>query len=301
MGCKCCQKAWGLEDIGDLKGKNIIVTGGNSGLGFYTALALGEAGAEVIIACRDKAKGQEALEKLQKSASSGLFKLEILDLADQESIANFANRFLALNKPLDILVNNAGVMAPPKREVNTKGFELQFATNHLGHFALTGLLLPALKQSQKPRVVVVSSLVAFWGKINFNDLQSNLNYNPMQAYGQSKLANLEFMLYLGKKAPWLTCVAAHPGVSITNLQRYSKFSKIFVQLLGQEAEKGALPTLLACVDDVSSGTFYGPKGCLQFRGTPKIRKLPCRANNIAEHEKLWAISEDLTKIKYDFS
>lgn len=301
MRCKCCHKAWGVEDLGDLKGKTIIVTGGNSGLGFYTALALGEVGGEVIIACRDRAKGQEALEKLQKFAPKGVFTLEMLDLSNQESIADFANRFLALNKPLDILVNNAGVMAPPKRESNAKGFELQFTTNHLGHFALTGLLLPALKKSEKPRVVVVSSLVAFGAKINFDDLQSTQSYNPMKAYGQSKLANLEFMLELGKRAPWLTCVAAHPGASITNLQQYSKFSSVFVKLLGQEAQYGALPTLRACVDDVASGTFYGPKGCLQLKGAPKIRRLPCRAKKAEEQAKLWAVSEALSAVKYDFS
>ena len=301
MSCKCCHKAWGVEELGDMLGKTVIITGGNSGLGFHTALALGKVGAFVIIACRDREKGQEALEKLQKLAPKGVFALEMLDLSNQESIADFANRFLVLNKPLDILINNAGVMAPPKRESNAKGFELQFVTNHLGHFALTGLLLPALKKSKKPRVVVVSSLVAFWGKINFDDLQSTQSYNPLKAYGQSKLANLEFMLELGKRAPWLTCVAAHPGASITNLQQYSKLSSVFVKLIGQEAKYGALPTLLACVDDVVSGTFYGPKGCLQLKGSPKIRRLPCRAKNAEEQAKLWAVSEVLSAIKYDFS
>lgn len=301
MKCNHCEKEWGTQDLTDMSGKTIIVTGGNSGIGFYTALALGRAGGEVIIACRDKAKGNEALLKLQNLAPYANFEVEILDLLNESSIAEFANRFLAQNKPLDILVNNAGVMAPPQRESNDKGFELQFATNHLGHFALTGLLLPALKKSQNPRVEIVSSLFAFLGKINFDDLQSVKNYNPMVAYAQSKLANLYFIVELSKKAPWLKCTASHPGTSVTNLQKFSKFSKFVVSVIGQKPQNAALPTLRACSEDVESGTFYGPKGFLQLKGAPIIRNLPNSTNNAYEREKLWKISEELSNVRYDFT
>jgi NAD(P)-dependent dehydrogenase (short-subunit alcohol dehydrogenase family) len=181
---------WNLARLGDLRGKTMIVTGANSGIGFYTALELGRAGAKVIVACRDLARGADAVARMQREASQAVFRLEQLDLADLASVKAFAQRFLALDEPLDVLVNNAGVMAVPTRELTVDGFERQFGTNVLGHFALTGLLLPALQRSTAPRVVTLSSGTAYFGHINLANLQGEKCYSSMLNYAQSKLANL---------------------------------------------------------------------------------------------------------------
>src|SRR5215831_6338846 len=239
---------WSVKDIGDQRGKTAIVTGANSGIGFHAALELGRAGADVIVACRDPRRGAEALERLRAGAPGASFRLEALDLANLGSVRAFAERFLASGGALDILVNNAGVMALPRRELTDDGFERQFGTNHLGHFALTGLLLPALRKSQAPRVVNLSSSVAVIGKVALDDLQSERRYSPMGTYGATKLSNLYFTLELGRRAPWLTVVAAHPGASQTNLQAHA-FQRS-VKIFGQPASQGALPTLRAAVDAV---------------------------------------------------
>lgn len=296
MKCKCCCKSekWNAENIGNQSGKNAIVTGANSGVGYYTALELGRAGANVIIASRDEERGKKALTQLQQEAPGSSFRLELLDLSDLISVRLFAEKFLATNEQLDILVNNAGIMALPQRELTADGFEKQFGTNHLGHFALTGLLLPALQRSSSPRVVSVSSKAADFGKIELDNLQSERLYKPMRTYGQSKLANLAFMLELGRRFPWLTSVASHPGATSSNLQKHA-FSK-FIKLIGQPLSQAALPSLRAAVDETHSGTFYGPKNRFQMQGTPVEVKLPCSTKNNELNRALWDESERLTGV-----
>ncbi len=301
MKCNCCCKSekWTADRIGNLKGKNVVITGGNSGIGYYAALELGRAGANVIIACRDAVRGESALAELQKQAPGLSLMVESLDLTDLLSVRMFAEKFLGANKPLDILINNAGIMALPQRELTSDGFEVQFGTNHLGHFALTGLLLPALKRSDAPRVVTVSSGVANMkmAKLDLGNLQSEVSYEPMETYAQSKLANLAFMLELGRRYDWLTSVAAHPGATKTNLQKH-KF-KCLTKLIGQHGAKGALPTVRAAADSVKTGNYYGPS-CLQLWGAPVEVPLPEKAQNAALNASLWDESVRLTKVQYHF-
>jgi len=296
MACTCCCKSdkWNADNIGDQTGKHAVVTGANSGVGYYTALELGRAGANVIIASRDKVRGNAALKQLRQEAPAASFRLELLDLSDQMSVRLFAERYLATNEPLDILVNNAGIMALPERELTVDGFEKQFGTNHLGHFALTGLLLPALKRSKAPRVVSVSSRAADFGKIEIDNLQSERLYKPMRTYGQSKLANLAFMLELGRRVPWLTSVASHPGITASNLQKHT-FAR-FAKLSGQPMSDAALPSLRAAVDETQSGKFYAPKSWFQMRGTPVEVTLPNSTRNNELNNALWEESERLTGV-----
>lgn len=298
MKCTCCCKSekWTADNIGNQNGKNAIVTGANSGVGYYTALELGRAGANVIIASRDAARGTTALNQLRQEVPGASFRLGLLDLSDLMSVRLFAEKYLANNEPLDILVNNAGIMALPERELTVDGFEKQFGTNHLGHFALTGLLLPALQRSKTPRVVSVSSSAAAWGKIELGNLQSERLYKPMGTYSQSKLANLAFMLELGQRFPWLTSVASHPGATVSNLQKH-KFECV-TKIIGQHGSQGALPSLRAAVDEANSGTYYGPKSWFQMRGTPVEVKLPCSVRNNELNSALWAKSEQLTGVCY---
>ncbi len=296
MKCTCCCKSekWTAENIGNQTGKNAIVTGANSGVGYFTALELGRAGANVIIASRDAVRGHTALKQLQLEAPEATFQLELLDLSDLMSVRLFAEKYLATNEPLDILVNNAGIMALPERELTVDGFEKQFGTNHLGHFALTGLLLPSLQRSSSPRVVSVSSKAADFGKIEIDNLQSERLYKPMRTYGQSKLANLAFMLELGRRVPWLTSVASHPGITASNLQKHT-FAR-FAKLTGQPISDAALPSLRAAVDETQSGKFYGPKSWFQMRGTPVEITLPKSTRNKKLNNALWDESERLTGV-----
>jgi NAD(P)-dependent dehydrogenase (short-subunit alcohol dehydrogenase family) len=294
-------KDWTVTEIGNLHGKTMIVTGANSGIGFDTALALGRAGAKVVVACRDAARGAEAVARMQAETPLAYFELEPLDLADLASLRAFAQRFLASGETLDVLINNAGVMAVPKRELTVDGFERQFGTNVLGHFALTGLLLPALAKSAAPRVVTLSSGTAYFGCLDLGNLQSEKHYSASFTYAQSKLANLMFMLELGRRAPWLKSVAAHPGAARTNLQRYTGlFTKITMSFLGQNSAAGALPSLYAATEEVSSGEFFGPRDKLNMNGAPVEVRLPKRAKDVALARALWEASEKLTGVTYDF-
>jgi len=294
--CCCASKNWNVANIGSQDGKHVVVTGGNSGIGYYTALELARAGAIVVIACRDAVRGTEALSVLKKELPEARISLETVDLSDLVSVRLFADKYLATGKPLDVLVNNAGIMALPQREQTADGFERQFGTNHLGHFALTGLLLPALRKSSSPRVVNVSSSAASFGKIELDNLQSERSYKPMRTYAQSKLANLAFMLKLGKRIPWLTSVASHPGGAVTNLQKYQ--FKNLVALVGQHASQGALPSLRAAVEGSATGTFYGPKYWFHMRGAPIEVKLPGGSQNDVTNGALWQESVRLTGVDY---
>jgi NAD(P)-dependent dehydrogenase (short-subunit alcohol dehydrogenase family) len=293
----------------DLTGRRAIVTGGASGIGVETARALAGAGAEVTLAVRNVEAGERTAADIAETTGNKQLLVARLDLADQASVAAFAAQW---DGPLHILVNNAGIMACPPRRT-TEGWELQFATNHLGHFALTGLLLGRLLSAPAPRVVTVSSTLHRRGKMNFDDLQGERNYSPWGAYGQSKLANLMFCFELQRRATEagtaLLSMAAHPGYAATNLQFaatdrfYEKaFGWIGNRLLAQSADMGALPTLYAAtVADLPGGTYVGPGGRSEQRGYPKVVTAAGKAYDEAAWRRLWEVSEELTGVHYDFA
>jgi len=293
---------WTTEQIPPLTDKAAIVTGANSGIGYHTALALARAGADVVLGCRDPARGDAAARDLQ-SASGGRVTQIPLDLADLSSVRTFVDRFLASRPQLDLLVNNAGVMALPRRETTATaggrgGFERQFGTNHLGHFALTGLLWPALCRSPAARVVTVSSLMAWTARLDLDDLQSERRYRPMEAYSRTKLANLHFMLELVRRAEGtrVRSVAAHPGMATTNLQRHA-FDRL-AKFIGQSAASGALPSLYAATSpDVRAGGFYGPRWFGAY-GAPTTAWIPGHARDERIAARLWDLSEQLTGVRF---
>ncbi|MCW2885133.1 MAG: hypothetical protein QOE54_3233 [Streptosporangiaceae bacterium] len=297
---------WTAADIPDLTGRRAIVTGANSGIGYHTALELARHGADVVLACRSAERGGAALGRIRAELPQASVTLGSLDLASLDSVRAFS---AGQESPLDILVNNAGVMALPRR-TTAEGFEMQFGTNHLGHFALTGLLLPALQGGRNPRVVTVTSMAAWGGHIRFDDLQGEWRYRRWPAYCQAKLANLLFAKELDRRVDGLTSVAAHPGYATTNLQQTaprelgSKFREkgygLSNALLGQSAAAGALPTLYgATAPRVRGGETYGPRGLFQQRGLPtRVRTNP-RADRPELARKLWEVSEDLTGVAYD--
>jgi NAD(P)-dependent dehydrogenase (short-subunit alcohol dehydrogenase family) len=288
-----------------------VVTGANSGLGYETSLALARSGALVVLACRDKAKGEEAAERISKAFPTVRLGLQQLDLASLSSVRQFAERFSSAHGVLDILVNNAGVMAIPRRETED-GFEMQFGTNHLGHFALTGLLLDALVAKPGSRVLNVSSEVAMIGRVNFDDLQGDRRYWKWGAYAQSKLANQLFTLELDRRASnkGLVSVAAHPGYSATNLQgvgpRMSgstlmqRITELENALFSQTAEMGALPILYGVTaPGVRSGQYFGPDGPFALHGYPKQVSFVHAAKNPRTAGRLWEISEELTGVRFE--
>jgi NAD(P)-dependent dehydrogenase (short-subunit alcohol dehydrogenase family) len=301
---------WSTRDIPDLSGLTALVTGANSGLGFETALALAGAGADVVLACRDKAKGEAAQERIHQIFGSAHLDLESLDLASLDSVRSFAARFLTVHDRLDILVNNAGVMAIPRRETED-GFEMQIGTNHLGHFALTALLAECLIVRPGSRVVTVSSEVARIGRIRFDDLQSTRRYGKWTAYAQAKLANQLFTLELNRRGEsrGIVAVAAHPGYSATNLQRVgprmqgSRIKETLTELensvFAQTAEMGALPILhAATAQGVSGAQYFGPDGVFAMYGYPKQVKFVRAARDPQSARRLWEISEELTGVTF---
>ncbi|WP_067482029.1 oxidoreductase [Actinomadura hibisca] len=297
---------WSTADIPDLDGRRAIVTGANSGLGYHTALQLARRGAAVVLACRSAERGQAAHDRIAAAVPGAAITLAPLDLADLASVRAFAERHG--DGPLDLLVNNAGVMALPRR-TTADGFEMQFGTNHLGHFALTGLLLPALRAAKTPRVTTVSSGFAWAGRLRFDDLQGERRYGRWSAYAQSKLANLLFAKELDRRFPEILSNAAHPGYANTNLQavgpkmrgrrleeRVNAFANAVV---AQSAAMGALPTLYAAVaPEARGGACYGPRG-LQYRGAPTKVVMPPQAGRAELGRRLWQVSEDLTGVGYE--
>jgi NAD(P)-dependent dehydrogenase (short-subunit alcohol dehydrogenase family) len=294
------KKNWSAQDIPAQGGKWAIVTGANSGIGYYTALELARAGAEVTLAVRDVTRGEEAKQRMSAEVPGAKIAVEALDLSSLTSVRAFSDRAAARKRPLDLLVNNAGIMALPTRELTVDGFEKQFGTNHLGHFALTGLVLPLLLASTKgPRVLTVSSSVTLWARIDLANLQSEKRYVPMATYGQSKLANLLFMRELQHRygPAGLLSVASHPGGSITNLQKHA--FKRFVQWFGQTADQGALPSLYGATEtDVRGGTYFGPRSWFGMRGAPHVAYIPARGRNDELARALWVTSEALTGVVY---
>lgn len=287
---------WSTNNIPTLSSKRAIVTGANCGIGYYTALALGAAGAEVIIACRSQERGIEALHKLRKECPGGKFELRQLDLSSLGDIARFADAINAEQKPLDILINNAGVMYPPYEQTKD-GFELQLGTNHLGHFALTGRLMRSLLKSDSPRVVTVSSTMAWWAyrQSVFDFVKSPATYNPVACYTESKIDNLLFMRELGRRYPKIISTAAHPGASNTNLLRYRY---TFLRFVCQSAASGALPTLMAATEpSITSGTYFGPRG-FGYAGYPVKAWLPSITRDDSYAKALWSASEKATGVEY---
>jgi NAD(P)-dependent dehydrogenase (short-subunit alcohol dehydrogenase family) len=296
---------WTAAEIPSQKGKTIVVTGAG-GLGYETALELARAGADVILAGRDAAKGAQAVAQIKQAVPNAQVEFETLDLASLASIRAFGPRLGSRRTQLDVLVNNAGVMTPPKRRTTADGFELQLGTNHLGHFALTAQLLPLLRKAKSPRVVSVSSIAARDGLMHFEDLQAERSYNPMVSYNQSKLANLLFAFELQRRsdaAGWgLASIAAHPGIARTELlpNGAGRFSPVgiirrLLWFLFQPAAQGALPTLFAATSpDAKSGGYYGPDRLNEIRGYPTAAKIPPKALDTAVAAQLWEVSARLT-------
>ena len=295
---------WTAEKISDQSGKTVIVTGANSGIGYEASAALVRKGAKVIMACRSVEKGKAAAAKIEQQNPMGEVILKQLDLADLSSVARFADDFLAEYEQLDILLNNAGVMAVPYRQT-ADGFEMQFGTNHLGHFALTGRLINILQKTPGSRVVTVSSFAHMIGKINFDDLNSEKSYQKWLAYGQSKLANILFAYELQRRAAETgndpISIAVHPGYAATNLQRSSPFFRFANKFMAQSQEMGALPSLYAATHpDIQGGEYIGPDGFLGQRGYPKQVRSSSRSYDLETTKHLWEVSEELTGVQFDF-
>ncbi|WP_127089993.1 SDR family oxidoreductase [Aquabacter cavernae] len=300
---------WTAADIPDQHRRTAVVTG-TGGLGFETALALARAGADVIIAGRNAEKGTDAVARIRENAARGHVRFERLDLASLQSVADFGERLRRERESLDLLVNNAGVMVPPRRLETADGFELQLGTNYLGHFALTGHLLPLLRKGRDARVVTVSSVAARSGAIAFDDLNAHKSYRPMPVYSQSKLACLMFAFELQRRSDargWgLSSMAAHPGVARTDLLhnapgRWSAhgLARSVLWFLFQPVAQGALPTLFAATaPDAEGGGYYGPDGLSETRGFPAVAKIPPQALNAGASARLWGISEQLTEIAF---
>jgi NAD(P)-dependent dehydrogenase (short-subunit alcohol dehydrogenase family) len=289
-------------------GRTAVVTGATGGLGYETALALAKAGAEVILTGRDDRKGQSAIEKIGREVIGAKITYERLDLASLQSIADFAQRMQSLTS-LDILINNAGVMALPRRQTTADGFEMQFGTNHLGHFALTARLMPLLRRASAPRVVSLSSLAHRTGLIDFGDLQGERVYSPWKAYGQSKLACLMFALELQRRsdaAGWnLISIAAHPGFARTNLFAggpgglVSLATDFAAPFFGHSAADGARPILFAATSpNAKPGAYYGPGGFSELRGAPAAALVMPQARDAAAAARLWDVSAKLTNTTF---
>jgi NAD(P)-dependent dehydrogenase (short-subunit alcohol dehydrogenase family) len=300
--------SWDSEQIPDQSGRVAVVTGANSGLGFVTARELARAGARVVLAARE-GKAAAAEEAIGDAVAGAELEPRELDLADLGSVRRFAAEVGAAHERIDVLVNNAGVMMPP-RSTTADGFELQFGTNHLGHFALTGLLLDRLAAAEgDPRVVTVSSIEHYAGRLDFDDLQSEREYSPRDAYQQSKFANAVFGIELDRRlraggSP-VKSVLAHPGYTDTNLQRTGPTGLMRVALefgnriIAQGVDDGALPQLYAATESgVESGEFIGPDGFRALRGKPARVRATRRAHDPETAGRLWRISEELSGVRY---
>ncbi len=305
---------WTADDIPSLEGKTAVITGANSGLGYYTARELARQGAHTIMACRSMERAESARGDILGELGDAPVEVMALDLADLASVRKFADAFHAKFDRLDLLINNAGIMAIPRRETRD-GFEMQIGVNHLGHFALTGHLLESLRDADDGgRVVNVSSGAHQGGDIRFNDLHWRQKYSKWGAYAQSKLANLLFTYELQRRLDAaddnLISVAAHPGYAATNLQTAGpdmegstikrKFMEWANDLVAQSAEMGALPTLYAATEtDVSGGDYYGPAGFMEMKGHPTKVESNKKSNDPERARRLWELSQRETGVEFD--
>ncbi|MBY0389808.1 MAG: SDR family oxidoreductase [Mycobacterium pseudokansasii] len=308
-----------IATVPDLSGKLAVVTGANSGLGFGLARRLSASGADVVMAIRNRAKGEAAIDQIRTAVPDAKLTIKALDLSSLAAVAALGEQLNSEGRPIDILITNAGVMTPPERDTTADGFELQFGSNHLGHFALTAHLLPLLRAAPAARVVSLSSLAARRGRIHFDDLQFEKSYAPMAAYGQSKLAVLMFARELDRRsreAGWgIMSNAAHPGLTKTNLQisgpshgrekpalmqRLYQASWRLTPFFWQEIDEGILPALYAATTpQAEGGVFYGPRGFYEAAGGGVTEaKVPARARNDADCRRLWEVSERLTGVSY---
>ncbi|MCA0972425.1 SDR family NAD(P)-dependent oxidoreductase [Halobacillus litoralis] len=303
------QREWSLIDIPSLEGQVIIVTGGNGGLGYEAVNVFAKRGAKVILASRSIERGQEAHAKLTKETPEADIEVMELNLGDLESVHQFAHAFKQKYDRLDILLNNAGVMTTPYGQTKD-GFEQQLGINHLGHFALTGLLFDTIKKTAGARIVNISSNAHRQGKMDFDNLLfENGGYTPMKSYSQSKLANLLFTFELQRKLndagiPVKT-VAAHPGVATTNLTRHIEDKLLFkvvgplFNVMTQDAFNGALPGIRAATDpSVQGGEYFGPSGFQEFKGDPVVVEPITKAYDVIEADILWKRSEELTGVTF---
>jgi NAD(P)-dependent dehydrogenase (short-subunit alcohol dehydrogenase family) len=295
---------WTYDDIPDQSGKTAIVTGANTGIGYETARALAAKGARVVLACRSRERGEAAVAKITAEQPEGRAEFAALDLSDLDSVRAFAEGFSTDGVRLDLLINNAGVMMCPESKTE-QGFELQFGVNHLGHFALTGLLLASLRATAGARVVNVSSSAHRFGKMVFDDLHFHgRSYKPMEAYGQSKLANLLFTFELQRRLDAAgadtTAVASHPGWTSTDLQRHKLWIRMLNPLFAMSSEQGALPTLRAATaPDAEGGDYYGPHGFREMKGYPVRVGTTEEAKSLEDAARLWDVSEELTGVRYE--
>lgn len=305
---------WSPADMPDQAGRIVLVTGGTSGMGYEDALALAlalsRAGAEVIIAARNAERGQEAIERIREQVPDARVQFEAVDLANLASVRSLAERLQERLPRLDVLINNAAIMAPPERGTSADGHELQLATNYLGPFALTALLMPLLLESDDARVVSLSSIAAGRGQLDFADLQAEQRYNPYATYAQSKLAVLMWAMELQRHSDasgWgIRSIAAHPGVAVTELvERGPGLDSEFAANWAKDrdnyhsAAQGALPTLYAATaPDAIGGAYYGPTGEEEKRGPLGFARVPDAAANQADATRLWQLSERLTGVRY---
>lgn len=299
-------KKWTAENIPNQKGKVVIVTGSSSGIGYEAARVLANKQAAVIIAVRNPEKGSKAVEKILAQNKDADVKVMELDLANLQSVDKFAGIFKKNYSQLDLLINNAGVMIPPYSKT-IDGFELQFGTNHLGHYALTGLLLELLLKTKGARIVNVSSGAHKIGNLDFDDLNwEKRSYRAWRAYGDSKIANLYFTYELDRKLKEhnqnLIVTAAHPGYTATELQRNMGIFEFFNSIFAQDVSMGALPTLRAATEEnLKGGDYFGPNGFIEMWGNP----IQVESNDLAKDEaiakKLWEVSQELTDVKFEFN
>lgn len=299
---------WTLKDMPSQVGKRAFITGANSGFGYQTALELARRGATVVLACRDHGRGAEAIARIRGEVPDALLELSTVDLGSLASVRAAAQAELQRGAPLDLLINNAGLMTPPTRQETKDGFEVQMGTNVLAHFALTGLLLPALEKAPRPRIVTLSSIAHRQGQIDLDDLQSARGYVPMTAYAQSKLANVMLALELERRLRAAgvksLSVACHPGVAPTNLlvnvghPWIAKLRGGFISLLANTVPGGALPTLFAATaEQARGGGYYGPQGLGEVRGqNVGDATLAPRARDTATAARLWSACEELTGV-----
>lgn len=293
----------------NLSGQTVIITGANSGIGFETARKLSEKGAHIILAVRNEEKGRASVDSILQGNREASVEMMKLDLADLASVRQFTSAFIEKYNHLHILINNAGVMIPPYGKTKD-GFELQFGSNHLGHFALTGLLLPLLKKTPGSRVVTLSSIAHRGASIDFENLDGSKGYKAMKFYGQSKLANLLFARELDNRLKLhgiqTISVACHPGISNTNLFNLGKgetpkYMKGLMKLFSQPAAMGALPTIYAAADDsLTGGEYIGPDGRGNRKGFPAIEIPAPGVFSEVTMSRLWSVSEELTGVQFDF-
>lgn len=299
---------WTTEQIGDIEGKRIIVTGGASGIGYAASEVLASKGAGLVLAVRNPSKGEKAAAKIRTKHPVASVTVMHLDLGNLESVKQFATEFQGRFDRLDMLINNAGVLVPPYAKTRD-GFELQFGTNHLGHFALTSHLLPLLIATPRSRVVTVSSIAARKGSINFKNLDGSHGYNPMTFYRQSKLANLLFAIELQHRlegaGSTTISVLCHPGISVSNLlsrgsgKETGMILKWLMGLVAQPAGMGALPTLYAATHaNLRGGEYIGPDGPGNTKGNPVMTDDVSRLFDSELSARLWDISEELTGVRY---